>query len=67
MKRVDLRFGRKTFDISLLTLEEGIFEVKATVVDTHLGGEDFDIEMVEYSAANFLKKKGINIRGNANA
>ncbi|KAJ7765206.1 heat shock protein 70 family, partial [Mycena metata] len=34
--------GRGTFDVSLLTIEEGIFEVKATAGDTHLGGEDFD-------------------------
>jgi molecular chaperone DnaK (HSP70) len=38
--------GGVTFDVSLLTIEEGIFEVKATAGDTHLGGEDFDSRMV---------------------
>jgi heat shock protein 1/8 len=59
--------GGGTFDVSLLTIEEGIFEVKATAGDTHLGGEDFDNKMVEYCAADFLKKNGIDIRGNARA
>jgi heat shock protein 1/8 len=48
--------GGGTFDVSLLTIEEGIFEVKATAGDTHLGGEDFDSKLVEYCAADFLKK-----------
>jgi heat shock protein 1/8 len=38
--------GGGTFDVSLLTIDEGIFEVKATAGDTHLGGEDFDNRMV---------------------
>lgn len=48
--------GGGTFDVSLLTIDEGIFEVKATAGDTHLGGEDFDNKLVEYCAAEFLKK-----------
>jgi len=48
--------GGGTFDVSLLTIEEGIFEVKATAGDTHLGGEDFDNRMVEYFVAEFKKK-----------
>ena len=40
--------GGGTFDVSVLTIEEGIFEVKATAGDTHLGGEDFDNRMVDY-------------------
>lgn len=40
--------GGGTFDVSLLTIDEGVFEVKATAGDTHLGGEDFDQKMVEY-------------------
>jgi heat shock protein 1/8 len=48
--------GGGTFDVSLLTIEDGIFEVKATAGDTHLGGEDFDNKLVEYCAAEFLKK-----------
>ena len=59
--------GGGTFDVSLLTIDEGVFEVKATAGDTHLGGEDFDNKMVEFCAADFLKKKGIDIRGNARA
>jgi L1 cell adhesion molecule like protein len=49
--------GGGTFDVSLLAIEDGIFEVKATAGDTHLGGEDFDNKIVEYCAADFLKKK----------
>jgi heat shock 70kDa protein 1/2/6/8 len=45
--------GGGTFDVSLLTIEEGIFEVKATAGDTHLGGEDFDNRLVEYCAGEF--------------
>merc|ERR1712100_185887 len=56
--------GGGTFDVSLLTIEDGIFEVKATAGDTHLGGEDFDNKLVEYCAADFLKKKGVDIRNN---
>jgi len=48
--------GGGTFDVSLLTIEEGIFEVKATAGDTHLGGEDFDNRMVEYFQQEFKKK-----------
>jgi heat shock protein 1/8 len=48
--------GGGTFDVSLLTIEEGIFEVKATAGDTHLGGEDFDNRMVEYFLNEFKKK-----------
>ena len=40
--------GGGTFDVSLLTIEEGIFEVKATAGDTHLGGEDFDNRLVSF-------------------
>ena len=45
--------GGGTFDVSLLTIDEGIFEVKATSGDTHLGGEDFDNRLVEYCCAEF--------------
>merc|ERR1712224_502921 len=44
------------FDLSLLTIEEGIFEVKATAGDTHLGGEDFDNRMVDYFLTDFKRK-----------
>ena len=56
--------GGGTFDVSLLTIDDGIFEVKATAGDTHLGGEDFDSKLVDYCAADFLKKTGVDIRGN---
>ena len=59
--------GGGTFDVSLLTIDEGVFEVKATAGDTHLGGEDFDNKMVEYCVQEFLKKKKINIKDNARA
>merc|ERR1719439_372934 len=48
--------GGGTFDVSLLTIEEGIFEVKATAGDTHLGGEDFDNRMVDYFVQEFKNK-----------
>merc|ERR1712076_7662 len=59
--------GGGTFDVSLLTIDEGVFEVKATAGDTHLGGEDFDNKLVEFCAADFLKKKKIDIRGDKRA
>jgi len=59
--------GGGTFDVSLLTIEDGIFEVKATNGHTHLGGEDFDNRLVEYCMADFKKKTGIDINGNARA
>lgn len=48
--------GGGTFDVSLLTLEEGVFEVKATAGDTHLGGEDFDNRLVDHFMSEFKKK-----------
>ncbi|KAJ7285914.1 heat shock protein HSS1 [Mycena rebaudengoi] len=48
--------GGGTFDVSLLTIEEGIFEVKATAGDTHLGGEDFDNRLVNHFAQEFKRK-----------
>jgi len=48
--------GGGTFDVSLLTIEEGIFEVKATAGDTHLGGEDFDNRLVDYFLADFKRR-----------
>ena len=59
--------GGGTFDVSLLTIEDGIFEVKATNGDTHLGGEDFDNRIVDFCLADFKKKTGIDISGNARA
>lgn len=48
--------GGGTFDVSLLTIEEGIFEVKATAGDTHLGGEDFDNRLVNHFIQEFKRK-----------
>lgn len=59
--------GGGTFDVSLLTIEEGIFEVKATAGDTHLGGEDFDNRMVNHFVQEFKRKYKKDISGNARA
>jgi L1 cell adhesion molecule like protein len=59
--------GGGTFDVSLLTIDEGIFEVKATNGDTHLGGEDFDNKIVEFCINDFKKKSGLDITVNARA
>ncbi|CDP00079.1 unnamed protein product [Coffea canephora] len=56
-----------TFDVSLLTIEEGIFEVKATAGDTHLGGEDFDNTMVNHFVQEFKRKNNMDISGNPRA
>jgi molecular chaperone DnaK len=54
--------GGGTFDISILEIGEGVFEVKSTNGDTHLGGEDFDLRVIEYLANEFKKDQGIDIR-----
>ena len=54
--------GGGTFDVSLLDIDDGMFEVKATAGDTHLGGEDFDNRLVEYFAERFNKKYKCNIK-----
>jgi len=59
--------GGGTFDVSLLTIDEGIFEVKATAGDTHLGGEDFDNRMVNHFAEKFKKESGKDITNNIRA
>ncbi|KAL7229676.1 hypothetical protein ACSBR2_008226 [Camellia fascicularis] len=56
--------GGGTFDVSLLTIEEGIFEVKAAAGDTHLGGEDFDNRMVNHFVQEFKRKHKKDISGN---
>ena len=55
--------GGGTFDISVLELGDGVFEVKSTNGDTFLGGEDFDMRLVEYLADEFKKEAGIDLRG----
>jgi len=54
--------GGGTFDISILEIGEGVFEVKATNGDTHLGGEDFDLRVMDYLADEFRKDQGIDLR-----
>ena len=54
--------GGGTFDISILEIGEGVFEVKSTNGDTHLGGEDFDLRIIEYLADEFRKDQGIDLR-----
>jgi len=59
--------GGGTFDVSLLTLDEGVFEVVATNGDTHLGGEDFDQRVIEFFVKSFKRKHKIDIRQNQRA
>jgi len=67
-KKRDMRIavfdlGGGTFDISILELGEGVFEVKSTNGNTHLGGEDFDQRVIEYLADEFKREQGIDLRG----
>ncbi len=55
--------GGGTFDISILEIGDGVFEVQSTNGDTFLGGEDFDMKLVDYLAAEFKKETGIDLRG----
>merc|ERR1739848_17278 len=59
--------GGGTFDVSLLTIEEGIFEVKSTAGDTHLGGEDFDNRLVNHFVNEFKRKHKKDMKGNKRA
>jgi molecular chaperone DnaK len=51
--------GGGTFDVSILDVGEGVFEVRSTSGDTHLGGDDFDKRLVDYMAEEFLRNQGI--------
>ncbi|MEN3044967.1 MAG: molecular chaperone DnaK [Candidatus Hydrothermales bacterium] len=72
-KRKDIRvavydLGGGTFDISILELsEEGVFEVKSTNGDTHLGGDDFDQRIIDWLVEEFLKEEGIDLRKDRSA
>ena len=55
--------GGGTFDVSILEIGDGVFEVKSTNGDTFLGGEDFDMRLVEYLASEFKKENGIDLKG----
>merc|ERR1712149_78487 len=59
--------GGGTFDVSILTIEDGIFEVKSTAGDTHLGGEDFDNRLVDHFVNEFKRKHKKDIKGNKRA
>ncbi|KAK2394707.1 heat shock cognate 70 kDa protein [Trifolium repens] len=59
--------GGGTFDVSLLTIKDNVFQVKATAGNTHLGGEDFDNRMVNYFVQEFKRKNKLDISGNAKA
>ncbi|CAG2107731.1 unnamed protein product [Medioppia subpectinata] len=59
--------GGGTFDVSILTIEDGIFEVKSTAGDTHLGGEDFDNRMVNHFVQEFKRKHKKDLTGNKRA
>ena len=66
-KIVVFDLGGGTFDVSVLELGDGVFEVKSTNGDTHLGGEDFDNIIVNYLVDEFKKESGIDIKGDAAA
>jgi len=55
--------GGGTFDVSVLEIEDGVFEVKATNGDTFLGGEDFDMRIIDFLADEFKREQGIDLRG----
>jgi molecular chaperone DnaK len=59
--------GGGTFDITILELGEGVFQVKATNGDTHLGGDDFDKVIIDYVAEEFMKENGVDLRKDAQA
>jgi len=59
--------GGGTFDVSLLTIDDGVFEVMATAGDTHLGGEDFDNKLVEHCVQDFKRKNRLDLKTSARA
>ena len=59
--------GGGTFDVSILEMQKGVFEVKSTNGDTHLGGEDFDITLVNHILAEFKKSSGVDVSGDRTA
>jgi heat shock protein 1/8 len=59
--------GGGTFDVTLLTIDDGMFEVKATAGDTHLGGEDFDSRLVSHCIEDFKRKNKVDLSTNARA
>jgi len=61
-KIVVFDLGGGTFDVSVLEIGDGVFEVKSTNGDTHLGGEDFDLILIDFLASEFKKEQGIDLR-----
>ena len=61
-KIVVFDLGGGTFDVSVLEIGDGVFEVKSTNGDTHLGGEDFDLRVIDFLADEFKKEQGIDLR-----
>jgi molecular chaperone DnaK len=59
--------GGGTFDVSVLEVGDGVFEVKSTNGDTHLGGDDYDLRLVDYLVAEFRKEQGIDLSGDRQA
>ncbi|MEA4861828.1 MAG: molecular chaperone DnaK [Victivallaceae bacterium] len=59
--------GGGTFDISILEIGDGVFEVKATNGDTHLGGDDFDLKIIDFLAEQFKKEHGVDLRKDSQA
>jgi molecular chaperone DnaK len=59
--------GYSTFDISILEMQKGVFEVKSTNGDTHLDGEDFNIVLVNHLLKQFKKESGLNLSNNSTA
>ena len=66
-KIVVFDLGGGTFDISVLDIGDGVFEVRSTSGDTHLGGEDFDLRIVDFLADTFKQEQGIDLRQDAMA
>jgi molecular chaperone DnaK len=67
MKIAVFDLGGGTFDISILELGDGVFEVKSTDGDTHLGGDDFDQTIIDWLAEEFKKEEGVDLRHDAMA
>jgi molecular chaperone DnaK len=59
--------GGGTFDVSVLEVGDGVFEVKSTNGDTHLGGDDYDVRIVDYLVSEFRKEQGIDLSGDRQA
>jgi molecular chaperone DnaK len=66
-KIVVFDLGGGTFDVSALEIGDGVFEVKSTNGDTHLGGEDFDLILIDFLADQFKKEQGIDLRNDSMA